>query len=317
MVTTKIKMMDTLSSTIIDAYNNDDLNKIYDEFNTNDITTLLTKIAIKSSEFCKHFIGVDVEDEDISTFAHTVDITKNHVYYLHEAVNAIAEHSNIFLYPVKFENNDGHEIFRLCESPTYRSPIGAEVVTSKKYEMIKDNGRYRIKALRNFADIETGDIGGFVYSSTNLSHTGDCWIYDDAFVTDHAIVSGNAKIRGSAIIKHDAIVTDNAVVCDDAVITGHSNVSGNAKICDSAHIEDHAQVYDNAVVRGEVKATDDAHVYENAEICGVCKIADTAHVHGNTKLDGNITVADHADIATKYTIYSDKHLEINGLLNIY
>lgn len=55
------------------------------------------------------------------------------------------------------------------------------------------NGMYRIKAIRNFADVKTGDIGGYVAHEGNLSHYRDCWVYGNAQV------SGNVRVFGNAV----------------------------------------------------------------------------------------------------------------------
>jgi len=54
-------------------------------------------------------------------------------------------------------------------------------------------GAFRIEALRDFSDVKKGDIGGFVQSEHNLSHRGDCWIYEDAVVEGDNRISGNTK----------------------------------------------------------------------------------------------------------------------------
>ena len=43
---------------------------------------------------------------------------------------------------------------------------------------------YRIIALKNFADVEAGDLGGWVETENNLSQEGDCWIYNEAKCLD-------------------------------------------------------------------------------------------------------------------------------------
>ena len=45
---------------------------------------------------------------------------------------------------------------------------------------------YRIKAIANFGNVSIGDLGGFIEKESNLSQTGDAWVYD------HARISGNA-----------------------------------------------------------------------------------------------------------------------------
>lgn len=63
----------------------------------------------------------------------------------------------------------------------------------KKYKLLENDtitviGRtlYRIEALRDFADVEKGDKGGYVESEDNLYHDGNCWVF------------GNARVCGNA-----------------------------------------------------------------------------------------------------------------------
>ena len=96
---------------------------------------------------------------------------------------------------------------------------------NNKYEIIKsgeDEGR--IRALRSFGDVKKDDIGGFIESETNLSHNGDCWVFDDAKV------SGNAKVYGDAKVYGNAKVFDNARVDVDAKLSGDAEVSGKEDI---------------------------------------------------------------------------------------
>lgn len=39
---------------------------------------------------------------------------------------------------------------------------------------------YRIKALKDFGDVEKGDKGGFIEKEDNLSQEDDCWVYGNA-----------------------------------------------------------------------------------------------------------------------------------------
>ncbi len=57
----------------------------------------------------------------------------------------------------------------------------------KKYELTESKiycgiTLSRIKALRGFRNVKAGDLGGWVESELNLSHEGNCWIYNDAIV---------------------------------------------------------------------------------------------------------------------------------------
>ncbi len=77
---------------------------------------------------------------------------------------------------------------------------------------------HRIRALRDFGDVKAGDIGCWIEKEKNLSHNGDCWIYD------------SAKVYGSAI------VCDSAKICDSTKICGSAKVYDSTKICGSACI---------------------------------------------------------------------------------
>ena len=75
-----------------------------------------------------------------------------------------------------------------------------------------------------------GTIGGFVESEDNLSHGGECWIYDDARVSGNAYVFGDARVFGHAK------VSDDAKVFDYARVFGHARVSGDAKVYGEAWV---------------------------------------------------------------------------------
>ena len=88
----------------------------------------------------------------------------------------------------------------------------------KKYELLKDDTKtvfghtlYRIKALRDFGNVEKGDLGGYIESENNLSHYGNAMVFDNAMVCDNAMVYGNAMVCGDAVIKstEDYIVFKN------------------------------------------------------------------------------------------------------------
>jgi hypothetical protein len=94
----------------------------------------------------------------------------------------------------------------------------------KKYELtaetIEINGRilHRIRALRDFSDVKAGDIGGYIEKESNLSHDGDCWIYDDARVYGNARVFDNAQVYGNAQVFDDAWVCYNQSIKKDMIV---------------------------------------------------------------------------------------------------
>lgn len=132
---------------------------------------------------------------------------------------------------------------------------------NKKFELLLNNkieykGKtlYRIKALRDFGYVFEGEVGGYVQSEDNLSHNGDCWVFD------------NAKVFNSARIHDDARIFENAKVYDEAEVFGSAKIYGNAKIYDEAGIFDNATIFENA------RVCNNARIKYNAIVCGNAKI---------------------------------------------
>ena len=87
----------------------------------------------------------------------------------------------------------------------------------KKYELTDETivigGQilHRIRALRDFAEVKAGDIGGYIENENNLSHEGNAW------VSDKACVSGRVKISGDGCICNNAKIATSE---DYAIIQG-------------------------------------------------------------------------------------------------
>lgn len=155
-------------------------------------------------------------------------------------------------------------------------------MSDKKYEILKDqvitmNGStiYRIKALKNFGDVEAGDIGGFVESEDNLSHEGPCWIYGDAMVYH------KAKVKDNAIVRDYVHVFNNARVMENAIVEGHARVSDDSTVFGNARIKDNANVFGRGIVHGFAIVQDNAVVFEQARVCGETIVKDYTQVSGH------------------------------------
>ena len=104
---------------------------------------------------------------------------------------------------------------------------------SKKYEFTEETitvrgvTLHRIKALAQFGDVTPGELGGFIQSDENLSHTGDAWVCGDAVVYGDARVYGDAVVYGDARVCGDAEVYGNAEVCGNARVYGDARVASN------------------------------------------------------------------------------------------
>lgn len=84
---------------------------------------------------------------------------------------------------------------------------------------------YRIQALKDFADVKEGDLGGYVSNARNLDQEGSCWVYDGAYlvgmshVTDHAVIYSSKPdimcVVKDSVVGHYARIADSLVQnCD-------------------------------------------------------------------------------------------------------
>ena len=117
----------------------------------------------------------------------------------------------------------------------------------KKYELTEETvtvyGKtlYRIRAVRDFGSVKTGEFGGYIEKEENLSHfgnawvSGNAWVFDNARVYDNAWVFGNAWVFNNARVYDNAWVYDDAWVCGDAKVYGDAWVSGNAEVFNTRH----------------------------------------------------------------------------------
>lgn len=171
-----------------------------------------------------------------------------------------------------------------------------------KYELVPEmtmdlpNGKrvYRVRALKNFADVQIGDIGGYVEFEENLSQENDCWIYDDAIVKD------KARVEGKVCIRNHAIVEGNSCICGKAKIYHHALVKGNTLVFGRAEIFDHAVIdlsNDNGISK-------DAKIFGNTHISGeFVFIQGKAMIYGNTNLK-----LDHICITGNATVPHEKYV---------
>ena len=70
-----------------------------------------------------------------------------------------------------------------------------------KYEIIYSDSiefmgftLYRIRALKDFSNVNSGDLGGYICDYENLSQYGDAWVSGDAKVYGNARVCGQISI---------------------------------------------------------------------------------------------------------------------------
>lgn len=106
----------------------------------------------------------------------------------------------------------------------------------KKYEIIEDGGRKRIRSLRDFTvqdrHVCVGDLGGYVYDERTLGQRGNAWIF-----------SGSLEYPGIHVI--DEAIVDmgsneafaNAARMNRVLIRGNSRIMGMMQFVSSATSE--------------------------------------------------------------------------------
>lgn len=167
----------------------------------------------------------------------------------------------------------------------------------KKYELTNEIKNlpsgvvlYRIRALKDFADVKAGDLGGFVQKESNLTQDGDAWVHHDAEVFGDAIVGGGAKVLDSAK------VYGSAIVCGRAWVNDNAEVFGGAEVCDDARVCDNAKVFGSAAVGGFAVVLDNAVVRDVATVTDRAKIKNCSIVGGHTMIGGKAIIYDNAEI---------------------
>lgn len=140
----------------------------------------------------------------------------------------------------------------------------------KKYkltnETINVDGRvlHRIVAIRSFGYIIKGRKGGWIEKEENLSHEGNCWVYDNAFVYDNAQILNDAKIFCNSIIFDTATIFNNVCIFDNtkihgnALIHGNTIIKGNTEICGITEISGETRI-----INAKISSIMDYIVFKN------------------------------------------------------
>lgn len=148
----------------------------------------------------------------------------------------------------------------------------------KKYKILKSNekilsGRilHQVEALCDFSDVSAGTLGGFIEKEENLSHKGDCWLYDNSAVYDNARLQDNAILCNTAIVCENAIVGGGSILQNESLVYGHAVlsgeiiVSGGSIICDDVKLIGGPIEINSAFIKGDARLqkTSDVFVVSN------------------------------------------------------
>jgi hypothetical protein len=130
------------------------------------------------------------------------------------------------------------------------APRGAQ--PEAKYEFT-DNAKHvrsfarwivvrQIRAIRDFGNVKTGTLGGWLESERNLDHRQNSWVEDDAVVCEYARITSDAKVSQSAKVSGRAVVAGNAEISDWAQVTDNAYVAGKSIIRRGAIVNHNAHV---------------------------------------------------------------------------
>lgn len=165
----------------------------------------------------------------------------------------------------------------------------------RKYRILEDDTivvddvtLYRIEAIRSFSNVPRGTLGGYIQAEKNLSHEGNCWIYNDAMALGNSKVMKNGKMYNLSCIKDNARLLGNSKMHDKSMMKDFAVVKGEV------YLYDNTKVINNAKVFGLLDCNNNTKICGNAIIVGEegSYIGDDSLIGGNVKLSGYISYPD-------------------------
>ena len=199
----------------------------------------------------------------------------------------------------------------------------------KKYRFIEEKevlGRdgkkhtlHRIQAIKEFFNVEKGEIGGWVEKEANLSHGYNAWVkndacvYGDARIEDNAVISGQAEVYGNAIISGQAEVYGNACVLGNACIDGNAKVYDDATVGEEARITSHARVYERAEIYGQAKVCEFSSIWGGAYIDEQARVYGTATIGGRAIVRGNAVITGDTRLAGRIVVQGNTYMNTDNI----
>lgn len=157
---------------------------------------------------------------------------------------------------------------------------------------------YRIQAIKDFGNVKKGDIGGYVESTENLSHFGNCWIYNDAKAMDSSMVIDDAILEGQSIMKNHSIISCNSRCSGTTKLSQGSWIGDNSWLLDS-YIADCSQIEGNSRIHNST-------IIGNTYITGNTFVLDST-VKGYSVISGNACVFNRIiENDTSFNFITDK-----------
>lgn len=207
---------------------------------------------------------------------------------------------------------------------------------NKKYEVTNitmefgERTLYRIRALKDFADVKTGDLGGWVSGENNLSQEGNCWIYDEAKCMDNSKIYGNSTMHDYSemydysIMYGDSEMHNYTEMHDYSIMYSYSKMYGCSKMRDSSTMYGNSKMYGNSMMCGRSKMFDysemfdDSAMYDNSIMNGYSIMFDSSEMHDNSemhdysKMYGDSILKDEEKLYGELISKVDKFIDISN-----
>ena len=156
---------------------------------------------------------------------------------------------------VKYQKN------KALSEKTIGTTIDYNSVVGDKYELLQDDfifpygedgpKLYRIRALKDFGDVNKGDLGGYVEGEHNLSNYGDCWIYDNSCVFEGSFIDDSAKVKEDSLISSAAVLVGNSIVKGGSMVRSQAYIGDNVVIDNCVAIFHRAYIFGNSVIKDD------------------------------------------------------------------
>jgi carbonic anhydrase/acetyltransferase-like protein (isoleucine patch superfamily) len=170
-------------------------------------------------------------------------------------------------------------------------------LTQQRMTIKKGLTLHRIRALRDFACIKKGDLGGWVESEHNLSTD-----YNLAWISNNARVYGAARVIGDAWISGNAQIYGQALISEEANVDGNAMVYGYSLISDCASVGEGVRIFGEAKIIGNARVSGEAQIYEDAMVSGYALVRERAKIHGKAKVYGEVNFFGNAEACAEAVI---------------
>jgi bifunctional N-acetylglucosamine-1-phosphate-uridyltransferase/glucosamine-1-phosphate-acetyltransferase GlmU-like protein len=183
----------------------------------------------------------------------------------------------------------------------------------RKYELTTETKSVDGRTLYRVRRLHDNYIGGFIESEKNLSHDGDCMVYDNSMVYDDAKVSGDAKVSDNSRVYDNSRVCDNSRVSDNSRVCGYSRVCENSKASGNSMISGYSRICGNSTVSGNAMTSGYCVVCDNSTVSGKSKVCGKAMVSGNAMVTGDVIISEFCNnfVFEEHIItITDNHMRI-------